>query len=166
MIKRITIGILAAILSLALIAVPGFATEEQSEDTAALSEDVTLLSEDANELSEDLTVLSEDTTVLEESTVVLSEEEYATMGEAMQGLDMGQMDSAFVLYNHLDIPKFILGISSEGYLILDRDTWAFLERAEGVSPFYGYEEETKYYGGIGLYFIQASEGFDERKRSA
>ncbi|MDR1183824.1 MAG: RICIN domain-containing protein [Coriobacteriales bacterium] len=159
MIKRITISILVATLSLALIAVPGFAAEEQNEGMTIPSEDMILLGEDADVQNEDLTVLSEDMIVLGENAAVLSEKEYATMEEAMQRLSMGEMDSTFVLYNHLDIPKFILGTSSEGYLILDRDTWAFLERAEGVSPFYGYEDEKKCYGGIGLYFTRTEEGF-------
>jgi hypothetical protein len=123
------VGILVAIFSLTLFAIPALATEVRDGDVT-----------------------------------VLGEEEYIVMEEAMQNLDMGQMDDAFVLYNHLDVPKFILGTSDVGYIIFDRDTWAFLERAASASPFYEYDEETKYYGGIGLYFIQTDEGFYDLMR--
>ena len=58
-----------------------------------------------------------------------------------------------ILYNHDNIPKFIMGYSENGYLIMDKDTFAFLESGSGNNPYYEHMDEKKYFGGVICYFI-------------
>jgi hypothetical protein len=93
------------------------------------------------------------------STAELSTDEIVYMEASLQGLELGQATLVDILYNHEGTPKFCLGIAEGGYLIVDRDTLAILEKAEGSSIYADYADAVKYFGGIGLYFIQTEDGY-------
>ena len=61
-----------------------------------------------------------------------------------------------ILYSLDDMPSFMIGISKNGYVILERNTYRFCECGEG-NPYRDYMDSTKYYGGAACYFIKPEE---------
>ena len=66
--------------------------------------------------------------------------------------------TADILYDHENAPAYILGISSTGFLIMDRATQVPIEWGEG-NPYSGHLSEKKYYGAILNYYVQSKDGF-------
>ena len=56
------------------------------------------------------------------------------------------------IYDVDDVPAFLLGVSENGYIIMERSTYAFREGGEG-NPYHNFETAKKYYGGIFCYYV-------------
>lgn len=61
-------------------------------------------------------------------------------------------------------PKYLLGTSESGYIILDKDTFVFHEAGEG-NPFALYKDAEKYYGGPLCYFVRERVNVNSRMGS-
>jgi hypothetical protein len=88
----------------------------------------------------------------------IGESEKETAAIFMDDRDIGGDASSEILFNHDGIPKFILCISSGGYLIMDRDTNVVLESGQGAGPYAEYPDARKYYGGFGCYIVETEDG--------
>lgn len=60
-----------------------------------------------------------------------------------------------LVYDTNDSPKFLLGATDEGYIILERGTFIFHEAGE-VNPFKDHMADKKYYGGPMSYYADAT----------
>lgn len=60
-----------------------------------------------------------------------------------------------LVYDTNDSPKFLLGTTDEGYIILERGTFMFHESGK-VNPFEDHMEDKKYYGGPMSYYADAT----------
>lgn len=61
-----------------------------------------------------------------------------------------------ILYDANDEAKYLLGVTSGGYIILERETYVFHECGGGISPYSEYMSAKKYYGGPLCYYIDAA----------
>lgn len=96
---------------------------------------------------------SNDTDVV---TASLTDQEISVLQEKLNAYGYGEEDFTYdVLYDAHDSPSFILGLTSNGYVILKRGTYNFFECGEG-NPYFGYMSEKKYYAGVVCYFIRIS----------
>lgn len=91
--------------------------------------------------------------------VILTEENEELVNGLMAIRDMDAALSYEVLYSHEDIPKFILAIASNGYLIVDKDSWVVVEHGSGHNPYVDYPSAKKFYGGVGCAVIEVEGGY-------
>lgn len=68
----------------------------------------------------------------------------------------GSNFNVYLLYDTDGIPRFLLGTSDNGYIILERDSYQFHESGE-INPFEDFMQAKKYYGGPLHYYCDASE---------
>jgi len=98
--------------------------------------------------------------VQEEIEQTPSQEEIVYLSEAMGDYEIGGEVTGEILYDRFDAPKFLMGITEKGYLILYRDTLEFLECGEGHNPYYEADNsKIKYYGGFACYCIPSEGGY-------
>jgi hypothetical protein len=164
--KKIPAFALAALLALLLIAavtnlfppgisdVAGVGTKD-SGDTAF---------EDAADMANPLVTWAESVSPMDSDGLEVDAPERETALWLMDERGIaGDAESADfeILFNHDGIPKFILCVSSGGYLVMDRDTHVVLENGQGAGPYAEYPDAKKYYGGLWCYVAETDEGLDD-----
>ena len=108
------------------------------------------------------TELLEETESLEQFP---SQEELEYLSVKMEDYDIGGEVTGEILYNRFNIPKFLMGITENGYMILYRDTLEFLQCGEGSSPYSEVDSsESKYYGGFECYSISDGDKYFDLER--
>ena len=74
----------------------------------------------------------------------------------MEFYDLAEATSFEVLYDYQDQPNYLLGYSSDSYLIMDREAQIALEWGEG-NPYSSYPNAKKYYGAILNYYVETQD---------
>ena len=86
---------------------------------------------------------------------LVSAKEIEAVESAMNLRSIGGKVNVSLLYGPDGDACFLLGESENGYIILIRDTYKFLEGGER-SPYQGHAASKKYYGGLMYYYVDSS----------
>lgn len=98
---------------------------------------------------------SESTFAVQNDTNIVHEinaSEYSSIYNLMNMRGLTGDIEVSVLYDTYNEPSYLLGTSNTGYLIMSRSTLRCVECGQG-NPYVGYDEVTKYYGGVCNYYV-------------
>lgn len=70
----------------------------------------------------------------------------------------GSDEAFFLLFNLKDEASYVLGANGGGYVILSLENLEVSEAGEGDSPYAGYPDCRKYYGGVLNYYVKLEKG--------
>lgn len=88
----------------------------------------------------------------------VTEQDIEELSIAMELREIGGEITVRLLYDQNNLPRFILGQSAFGYMILERGTYMSYGGGTGDSPYAGHENEKAYCGGPMCYFTDSASG--------
>lgn len=89
---------------------------------------------------------------------VLTDGDRAVLSQKLQEYGYSTLDfTADFLLDEDGTPAYLLGVTKNGYIILEKDTYQFCECGDG-NPFAAHMDDRKFYNGAVFYYVELPDG--------